>query len=82
MLESKKFLEKIINKKVTSFCYPYGSDLSFNNDTINILSKSGYKNALKVKSVDINEIDFIKNKYELPRYDCNKIRSIFKDINF
>ena len=68
---SKIFLQKIINKDVDIFCYPYGGKVSYNRDTLNILKKLKFKLAYSVENRDINFKD-IKNKpYELPRYDCN-----------
>ena len=69
--DSKIFLEKIIKKKVDTFCYPYGGKVSYNRNTLNILKKLKFKLAY---SVDYRDISFkdIKNKpFELPRYDCN-----------
>jgi len=68
---SKVFLQKIINKDIDTFCYPYGGKISYNRDTLNILKKLKFKLAYSVENRDINFKD-IKNKpYELPRYDCN-----------
>ena len=36
---SKTFLEKIINKNVEIFCYPFGRRVSYNNNTLKILKK-------------------------------------------
>lgn len=79
MSESKTFLEKIIRKKITSFCYPYGRKNSYNSDSIEILSKAKYQNAISVDSRDITLEDIKKNIYEIPRYDCNEIESV---LNF
>ena len=68
---SKIFLEKIINKDVDTFCYPYGGKISYNNDTLKALKKLKYKLAYSVEYRDISLKDIQKNPYELPRYDCN-----------
>ena len=68
---SKIFLEKIINKSVDTFCYPYGGKISYNSNTLNILKKLKYKLAYSVEYRDISFKDIQKNPYELPRYDCN-----------
>tara|TARA_A100001388_G_C28762878_1_gene498841 strand:- start:593 stop:1504 length:912 start_codon:yes stop_codon:yes gene_type:complete len=73
---SKKFLENIIKKPITSFCYPYGRKNSYNQVTINFLRENNYKNAITVDYRDISDKD-INNKYEIPRYDCNEIKKIF-----
>jgi peptidoglycan/xylan/chitin deacetylase (PgdA/CDA1 family) len=64
-------LEKIINKKIDTFCYPYGGKISYNDNTLKILKKLNYKIAYSVEFRDISEKDIKKNPYELPRYDCN-----------
>lgn len=69
---SKTFLEEIINKKVETFCYPYGRKFSYNQNTINILKKLKFKLGYSVEYRDINLLDFKKYPYELPRYDCNQ----------
>lgn len=68
---SKFFLEKITNKEVNTFCYPYGGKMSYNNNSIKILKKLKYKLAYNTESRDISLKDIQKNPFELPRYDCN-----------
>ncbi len=68
---SKVFLEKIINKNVDTFCYPYGGKISYNNNTLRILKKLKYKLAFSLEYRDISLNDIQKKPYELPRYDCN-----------
>jgi peptidoglycan/xylan/chitin deacetylase (PgdA/CDA1 family) len=68
---SKTFLEKIINRNVDTFCYPYGGKISYNTNTIKILKKLKYKLAYSVEYRDITLTDIQKKPYELPRYDCN-----------
>ena len=75
--KSKDYLENIINKKITSFCYPYGRKNSYNETTVELLKKAEYKNAISVDSRDILLKDIEKNIYEIPRYDCNEIEKIF-----
>ena len=66
---SKEFLERVINNKITSFCYPYGTKNSYTNETIEILKYFKYKNSVSVDPRDIIQID-INSKFELPRFDC------------
>ena len=40
---SKIFLEKIINKNIDTFCYPYGGKTSYNDNALKILKKLKYK---------------------------------------
>lgn len=68
---SKNFLEKIINRDIDNFCYPFGGKISYNKDTLKILKKLKYKFAYSVEHRDISLKDVLKKPYELPRYDCN-----------
>ena len=68
---SKIFLEKIINKSIDTFCYPYGGKISYNDYTLKILKKLKYKLAYSVEYRDISIKDINQKPYELPRYDCN-----------
>ena len=68
---SKIFLEKIINKNIDTFCYPYGGKISYNKNTLKILKKLKFKLAYSVEYKDINFKDINNKPYELPRYDCN-----------
>ena len=68
---SKIFLEKIINKNIDTFCYPYGGRISYNDNTLKILKKLKYKLAYSVEYRDIFLKDIQKKPFELPRYDCN-----------
>ena len=68
---SKIFLEKIINKDVDIFCYPYGGKISYNNNTLKILKKLKFKLAYSVEYRDTSFRDIRQKPYELPRYDCN-----------
>jgi L-malate glycosyltransferase len=51
ILESKKYLEKIINKKVTAFCYPYGE---YNTNIKNSVKCSGFRIARTTGRFSIN----------------------------
>lgn len=67
---SKQFLESIVKNKVNSFCYPYGTKDSYTEETIKILKKCKYQNAVSVEYRDISKSDLIYKKFEIPRYDC------------
>ena len=69
---SKVFLENVVKKKVDTFCYPYGSKLSYNKDTITILKKLNFKLAYNTEHRDIDFKDLQKKYLQLPRYDCNQ----------
>ena len=74
---SKKYLEDIIGKEVNSFCYPYGGKISYNDSTLEALKRLSYKNAISVEHRDITAEDIETNPFEIPRYDCNIIDSLF-----
>lgn len=44
ILESKLYLEEIINKKVLTFSYPFGGKNDYNNETLDIVEKNGFTN--------------------------------------
>ena len=68
---SKNLLEKITRKECDTFCYPYGSKISYNNDTLTVLKKLKFKIGYSVKPRDISKNDYLNKPFELPRYDCN-----------
>ena len=68
---SKTFLEKITNKNVDTFSYPYGGKISYNNNTLKILKKLKFKLAYSVDYRNITIKDLKNKPYELPRFDCN-----------
>jgi len=68
---SKTFLEKIINKNIDTFCYPYGGKISYNNNTLKILKKLKFKLAYSIDYRNITIKDLKNKPYELPRFDCN-----------
>lgn len=64
--ESKIELEKIINKPVEYFAYPFGlKNIDYNIKTVELLKKHGFKKAFTTegKNIKIND-----NRYEIPRY--------------
>jgi peptidoglycan/xylan/chitin deacetylase (PgdA/CDA1 family) len=66
-------LERRIGElKTKTFCYPFGSPRSFNEQTINILDNQGFDSAFIVESREITQID-VKNQYMMPRFDCNEL---------
>ena len=71
LCESKATLEGILKKEVDEFCYPYGGPKSYNETVQKSLSKLNYAVAHDVSPYKFSNIDF-KNKYALPRFDCNE----------
>jgi peptidoglycan/xylan/chitin deacetylase (PgdA/CDA1 family) len=64
-------LQQILGEPVTSFCYPYGGDHSFNADTLGLLAAAHMEFAFSVEPRDIGAADLAERRLCLPRYDCN-----------
>ncbi len=77
LYRSKEYLGHLVGTDIRSFCYPYGGKNSYNNSTLALLKNIGYYNAISVEQRDISIDDIISAPYEIPRYDCNVISSIF-----
>ena len=75
--KSIKILSKILNKKISYFCYPYGGFKVFNKNTIKILKE---KKITYSFNVDPKDWQKKSNPLYVPRYDCNKFKygKIFK----
>lgn len=65
ILESKKFLEQIINKEITFFSYPFGTEDDFSEVTVNILREMGVMKAVVGYP---GEICPDSDLFKLPRY--------------
>ena len=65
IFKSKELLEAVINKPVLSFAYPFGDQDSFNQDTMSLVKKAGYRYACA------NIHERVRNNsdiFALPRY--------------
>ena len=62
--ESKKFIEEIIGKKITTFSYPFGGVLDYSSDTADLVRNVGYEKAAIVKE---GLWDIGVNPYHIPR---------------
>ncbi|MEI7474106.1 MAG: glycosyltransferase [bacterium] len=77
IIESKKILEKILNKNIESFSYPFGTSEDANDKTANLVKNCGFENGIA------NEQDFvtnIDNPYLIPRrlirnWDLNEFKT-------
>lgn len=78
LLSSKLILEDIIRSKINSFCYPYGGKKSYDNNTLSELAESEYTTAISVEYRDVSIEDINEKPFELPRYDCNQVDTLFK----
>ena len=72
-VHSRSYLQNIIEAPVLTFCYPYGTRISYNSDSLSTLREAGYDYAVSVESRPINCLDVTSSPFELPRYDCNCI---------
>lgn len=69
---SKKFLEKIIQPNtIDTFCFPYGGEHSFDDNTLSLLEEHGFNYSFSVEPRDIVIKDLCYAPNALPRYDCN-----------
>ena len=74
---SFEFIERVIGEGLSAtrrrtFCYPYGSPVSHNIDTIKILTELGCLFTVDVNYQDCDSEVIAKHAQELPRWDCNK----------
>jgi peptidoglycan/xylan/chitin deacetylase (PgdA/CDA1 family) len=70
---SKKKLEKIIDDKILTFCFPHGWKKTVTDYSIKILKKK-FDFSFVVDSRDITSKDLKKNVHLLPRFDCNEFK--------
>ena len=57
----------LTQQDILSIAYPFGN---YNNSTIEILNNLKFDFAFNTKEEEIYKI----NKYELPRFDCNRLK--------
>ena len=76
--ESKKYLEKLLKKKIVSFCYPAGSQ---NSEVQKLVKKNGFKYA---RTVERHRLDLGKNPYASPTtlHAYTQYQDIFKILRF
>ena len=70
--ESFDFLSTFLELEHKTYCHPHGGFHSFNNDTIEILEELKVDYAFNVESRKIENVDFIKNRFHLPRFNTNE----------
>ena len=66
---SFSFLDNFLKMDVKSFCYPYGTQGTFNADTVKILTELDVHHAFMFSNA---ESDKKIDKYQLKRIDCNR----------
>ena len=70
---SKKYIEKLLSKKIDFFCYPYGK---YNKNVIEALKNAGYLGAFTIKRGKVSRGD---NPFELKRL---VIKGYSRTLNF
>ncbi len=55
-----------------TFCYPYGHESTFTDQTIEILGRVDCEWCFKVESSDVSKSDIEDRIQTLPRFDCNE----------
>jgi len=68
IVEAKAICEQMLGKPISIFCYPFGDNSSFNNQTIEILKKHGFSAAC---TINYDKVDSQTNLFELPRRIVN-----------
>ena len=84
IFDSKKIIEEKLNIKVNTFTFPNGL---YNNQTIDLCKKSGYKYLFTTKEKILNPQIILENEYPIliPRININKAtfeENVFKMHNF
>jgi len=64
-------LSELLGEPITSFCYPYGGDHSYDANTLHLLELAQIQFAFSVEPRDIAATDLRQRRLALPRYDCN-----------
>ncbi len=54
-----------------TFCYPYGGDHSFTNETVQILVGNRFLYSFSVEARDVSTADLVNRPHALPRFNCN-----------
>jgi peptidoglycan/xylan/chitin deacetylase (PgdA/CDA1 family) len=61
----------IVGEPVTTFCFPYGGDHSFDGWTLELLRREGVRYGFSVEPRDVVAADLLERPLALPRHDCN-----------
>jgi len=76
--ESLQYLDQFTKYK--TFCYPYGSKMSYNKSIKDYLEKKRVSFSVTVTNKKIGNYDLKNNRQEISRFDCNNFKygNIFK----
>jgi peptidoglycan/xylan/chitin deacetylase (PgdA/CDA1 family) len=71
VLGSIQALSELLGEAVSTFCFPYGGEHSFNAHTLALLARAEIRCCFSVEPRDISARDLQERPLALPRYDCN-----------
>jgi peptidoglycan/xylan/chitin deacetylase (PgdA/CDA1 family) len=71
LIESKKYLEKLINRPVEVFAFPYGTVVTVSKKNVRQLSKSVYKFGFSAITGSLNQ-KWFTSKFFLPRINVDE----------
>lgn len=71
VLGSLQILSELLGEPVTTFCFPYGGEHSFNAHTLALLKRAQIRCCFSLDPRDISAHDLRERPLALPRYDCN-----------
>lgn len=65
ILQSKRILEEILGRKVTSFAYPYGAATTYTMDAVAAVRETGFHYACATKA---SAVTTASDRFQLPRF--------------
>ena len=71
-----RLVTELTGQRAVSFCYPYGFSHTYNADTLNVLSESGYSVAFN--TVRRETVAGQDPRYELPRFDTRDVARAYE----
>lgn len=69
---SLSFLRRNLDAPVRTFCYPYGKNYVYTDETVSLLEKYDVRYSFTTESGDVTEDVFLNDPHEFPRRDCNE----------
>jgi peptidoglycan/xylan/chitin deacetylase (PgdA/CDA1 family) len=70
--DSLAFMARFPAQEFSTYCHPYGGFHSFDAHTLDLLEKAGVDYAMSFESRQIEGLDLPRNRFHLPRFDCNE----------
>jgi peptidoglycan/xylan/chitin deacetylase (PgdA/CDA1 family) len=70
ILDALEFLSDELKTTVDTFCYPYGKDYVYTEETLSILRSTDVQIAFTTEVGDVSTRSIKQAPYELPRRDC------------